>query len=61
MDDEPKWIVINTNLGFDMKITFYKKYLNMLLTKLSGLTKHAHGLIGMCNCFQLNTKHIVSH
>ena len=46
MDDKFNWILLNTNLGFDMKITFYKKHLNMLLTKTSGLTKHAHGLIG---------------
>ena len=31
MDDEPNWIIINTNLDFDMKITFYQKHLNMLL------------------------------
>ena len=45
--NEPNWIIINTNLDFDMKIAFYKKHLNMLLTRTSGLTKHAHGLIGM--------------
>ena len=39
-------LYINSELGFGIKVRFYKKHLDMLLTKTSGLTKEAHGLIG---------------
>ena len=40
-------LYINTELGFGIKVRFYKKHLDMLLTKTSGLTKDAHGFLGM--------------
>ena len=44
--DESAWLYINTE-GFGVKIKFYKKHLDMLFTETSGLSKDAHGLIGM--------------
>ena len=43
--DESAWLHINTD-GFGIKVRFYKKHLDMFLTKTDGLTKDAHGLIG---------------
>lgn len=45
MKDESTWLYINTE-GFGIKVKFYKKHLDMLLTETSGLSKDAHGLIG---------------
>ena len=45
LKDESAWLYINTD-GFGIKIRFYKKHLDMFLTKTNGLTKDAHGLIG---------------
>ena len=45
LKDESAWLYINTD-GFGIKVRFYKKHLDMLLTKTNGLTKHAYGLIG---------------
>ena len=45
LKDESAWLSINTN-GFGIKVRFYKKHLDMFLTKTNGLTKDAHGLIG---------------
>ena len=42
-------LYINSEFGFGIKVRFYKKHLDMLLTKTSGLTKEAHGLIGKNN------------
>ena len=47
LKDESAWLYVNTNAGFGMKVRFYKKHLDLFLTKISGLTKMAHGLIGM--------------
>ena len=44
--DESAWLYVNTNAGFDMKVRFYKKHVNLFLTKTSGLAKAAHGVIG---------------
>jgi len=44
--DETAWLHINTNVGFGLKVRFHKSHLDMYLTKTSGLTKEAHGLIG---------------
>ena len=46
LKDELAWLYINTNSGFGMKVRFYKKHVDLFLTKTSGLTKEAHGLIG---------------
>ena len=45
LKDESAWLYINTD-GFGIKVRFYKKHLDMLLTKTNGLTKNAYGLIG---------------
>ena len=45
LKDESAWLHINTE-GFGIKVKFYKKHLDMFLTKTSGLGKDAHGLIG---------------
>ena len=44
--DETAWLHVNTNAGFGLKVKFYKSHLDMYLTKTSGLTNDAHGLIG---------------
>lgn len=41
------WLSINTNLGFTLKVRFYKQHLDLFFTNTSGLTKEAHGLIGI--------------
>jgi len=45
--DSSAWLYINTEIGFGIKVRFYKKHLDLFLTKTSGLTKDAHGLIGI--------------
>ena len=45
LKDESAWLYISTD-GFGIKVRFYKKHLDMFLTKTNGLTKEAHGLIG---------------
>jgi len=47
--DETAWLYINTEFGFGMKIRFYKKHLDMMITKSDGLTSGADGLMGK-NC-----------
>ena len=46
MRDETAWFHINSEFGFGMKIRFYKKHLNMMITKHNGLTSKADGLMG---------------
>jgi len=46
MRDETAWFHINSEIGFGMKIRFYKKHLNMMITKHNGLTSKADGLMG---------------
>ena len=45
LKDSLAWLYINTD-GFGIKVRFYKKHLDMFLTKTSGLTREANGLIG---------------
>ena len=45
MKDASSCLYINTE-GFGIKVKFYKKHLNMFVTKTSGLTKEANGIIG---------------
>ena len=47
------WLHINIEFGFGIKVRFYKKHLDLLLTKTSGLTNEVHGLIGINLCMQL--------
>ena len=44
--DETAWLYLNTEIGFGMKIRFYKKHLDMMITRSDGLTDKADGLIG---------------
>ena len=44
--DRSAWAYINTELGFGMKVRFYKHHLDMFFTNTSGLAKDTHGLIG---------------
>ena len=45
--DGSAWLYINTDYDFGLKVRFYKKHLDMFLTKTGMLTKEAHGLIGI--------------
>ena len=45
LKDTTPWLYIKTK-GFAIKVKFYEKTLDMFLTKTSGLTKNASGLIG---------------
>ena len=47
LKDASTWLYINTE-GFGIKVEFYKKHLNMFMTKTNGLTKEANGIIGNC-------------
>ena len=44
--DSSAWLYINTESGFGIKVRFYKQHLDLFLTKTSGLTNEAHGIIG---------------
>ena len=44
--DESAWLYISSEFGFGIKVRFYKKHLDLFLTKTSGLTNEAHGIIG---------------
>ena len=44
------WLYINVEFGFGIKVRFYKRHLDLLLTKTSGLTNEVHGLMGLCAC-----------
>ena len=44
--DGSAWLYIYTEFGFGIKVRFYKKHLDLFLTKTSGLTNEAHGIIG---------------
>jgi len=46
--DETSWLYLNTEIGFGMKIRFYKKHLDMMITTSDGLTTRADGLMGKC-------------
>ena len=54
MKDETSWVYIKSDFGFGMKIKFYKKHLDMMITKQDGLTSEADGLIGNCPCLVLS-------
>ena len=45
LKDASAWLYINTK-DFGMKVRFYKEHLDMFLTKTSGVTKGADGIIG---------------
>ena len=46
LKDESAWLSVETEMGFSFQTRFYKKHLDLFLTKTSGLTKDAHGLVG---------------
>ena len=45
--DETAPIMIKSDLGFAVKVTFVKRHLNMAITDTTGLSKKAHGIQGM--------------
>ena len=45
--DETAPIMIKSDLGFVVKVTFVKRHLNMAITDTTGLSKKAHGIQGM--------------
>jgi len=60
LKDEIAWLYSNTEIGFGMKIRFYKKHLDMMITQSNGLTseadtdgydKYGHGTV--CTCIAL--------
>ena len=53
LKDASTWLYVNTE-GFGIKVKFYKKHLNMFMTKTSGLTKRANGIIGNFVYFSLS-------
>jgi len=44
--DSTAWLYLNIEFGFGIKIRFYKKHLDMVITSSIGLTDEADGLIG---------------
>jgi len=46
LKDETAWLYLNTEFGFGMKIRFYKKHLDMMITRSDGLTSEVSGLMG---------------
>jgi len=44
--EESPTLYVNTDLGFAMNVKFYKKHINIFITKTTGLTENVHGLIG---------------
>jgi len=57
--DETAWLYLNTEFGFGMKIRFYKKHLDMIITKSDGLTSEADGLMGNFTNYMLHKKYHV--
>jgi len=47
LKDESAWLYVKTDIGFGMKIRFYKKHLEFMITENEGLTTEADGLMGM--------------
>jgi len=46
MRQDTAWAYINSDVGFGMKLRFYRKHLDMMITKQNGLTTTADGLMG---------------
>ena len=44
--DESAWLNIISDIGFGVRVRFYKKHLNIFLENTDLLTKKAHGLLG---------------
>jgi len=40
------WLTIKTDVGFGMKIRFYQKHLDLMITNNEGLTNKSDGLMG---------------
>ena len=51
--EKTSWLYLNTEIGFGMKIRFYKKHLDMMITTSDGLTTKADGLMGKCVRFAI--------
>ena len=50
LKDETAWVYLEAEFGFGMKIRFYKKHLDMMITRSDELTSEADGLMGK-SCF----------
>lgn len=48
INDESAWLYIKSEVGFGLKIRFYKQHLDMMITDHNGLTSEANGLMGKC-------------
>ena len=46
VDKGSAWLTIKTDVGFGMKIRFYKKHLDLMITNNEGLTNESDGLMG---------------
>ena len=46
LDNGSAWLNIKTDVGFGMRIRFYKKHLDLMITANEGLTNKADGLMG---------------
>jgi len=47
LKDETAWLYLNTAFGFGIKIRFYKKNLDMTITRSDRLTSEVDGLMGI--------------
>ena len=56
LKDESAWLYIDSDIGFGIKIRFYKKHLDMMITKSDGLTSEAGGLVGKYNVLYTSIK-----
>ena len=58
--DETPWVTIKSDIGFQLKVKFFKKHLDMIITDTSGLTKYVHGIQGMdmCHCICMEVVYI---
>ena len=50
LKDKFAWLSVRTDIGFGMRIKFYKKHLDMMITNSEGLTNEADGLMGKKIC-----------
>ena len=52
------WLSVETDIVFGLQVIFHIKHLDILLTKTTGLTKYAHGLIGRWICISKTSSFI---
>ena len=54
--DEIAWFRIITDIGFGIKVKFFKKHLDLMITNNEGLTNKADGLMGKSICDRICEK-----